>query len=178
MNKACKICGRNTETVATPIEFDQYQFCSDPCFSSYLKSKGIKRKHTGHPIKKKKVMDRINELPTPLKVVIWLNIILTAISLVQALAYLTSVPLSTNIENAFNVLISVLIIVGIIQASRLIRIIVLVFSWITVIMIGIGIPILLMHIGLQTLLALIPFSVSAVTIWGLSTSRSKAYFGY
>jgi hypothetical protein len=178
MSNSCKICGRNTDTVANPIEFEQYQFCSEPCYSRYLKSKGIKRKSTGHPIKKKKVMDQISELPTPLKVVTYLNIALAAISLVQTLAYIASVPLSTNIENGFSVLLSVLIIIGIIQASRLIRIIVLICSWIAVTMIGISIPVLFMNNGLQSLLALIPFSVNAITIWGLSTARSKAYFGY
>jgi len=178
MSKSCKICGRNTETVANPIEFDQYQFCSEPCYSGFLKSKGIKRKHTGHPIKRKKVIDRISDLPTPLKVATWLNIVLAAIGLLESLASMTSVPLATNIENAFGVLLSAMIVIGILQASRLIRIIVLICSWISVIMIGIGIPFLFMHLGMQTVLALIPFSVSAITIWGLSARRSKAYFGY
>ncbi|MGZ0654101.1 hypothetical protein ACWPKS_00685 [Coraliomargarita sp. W4R72] len=138
----------------------------------------MKRSKTDYPIQKKKVRDTINELPMPLTVVVWLNIILAAISIIQSLAYITSVPLSTNIENGFNVLLSILIVIGILQASRLIRIIVLICSWIAVVMIGIGIPFMLMHIGFQTLLALIPFSVSAITIWGLSTRRSKDYFGY
>ena len=178
MRNLCKICNRNTETVATPIEFDQYQFCSEPCYSSYLKSKGIKRKKSDHPIKKKKIIDRISDLPTPLKVATWLNIALAAISTIQSLATITSVPLATNIENALGVLVSIKIVAGIIQASRLIRIFVLICSWISVIMIGIGIPFLFMHLGMQTVLALIPFSVSAITIWGLSARRSKAYFGY
>ncbi len=133
---------------------------------------------TGRLLNKKKIMDRISDLPTPLKVVTWLNVDLSVITLVQSLAYITSAPLSTSIENGFNFLLCVLIVVGIIQASRLIRIIVLICSWIAAIMIGIGIPFLFMQIGLQAIFAVIPFSVSVITIWGLSTRRSKAYFGY
>lgn len=137
------------------------------------KSKGIKRKHTDHPIKKKKVMDRISDLPTPLKVATWANIVLIAISLVEGLASMTSVPLARNIENAYGVLLSAIIVIGILQASRLTRIIALILSWISVIIFGIGIP-----LGMRTILDLIPFSVDAITIWGLSARRSKAYFGY
>lgn len=123
-------------------------------------------------------MQRIGDLPTPLKVVVWLNLILAAISLVQTLAYLSSVSVSTNIENVFSVLISILVVIGIIQASRLIRIIVLVCSWIAVIMMSLGLVLVLTQIGLQAVMILLPMSISAVTIWGLSTQRSKAYFGY
>jgi len=178
MNSACKNCGRNTATVTDPIEWKEYVFCGESCYSSFLQSKGIKKRKPDHPIKKKKILDRINDLPTPLKVVVWLNLVLAAVSTVESLAYMTSVPLSTNIENAFGILISVLIVVGIMQASRFIRIFVLICSWITAIMLGIAIPFALMHIGLQALLGIITFAVSVVTIWGLSANRSKAYFGY
>jgi hypothetical protein len=138
----------------------------------------MKVKSPRSPRNKKKIMARINDLPTPLKVVVWLNIALGAITLIESLAYMKNNPTGTNIENGFSVLISVLIVVGIIQASRFIRIFVLICSWISAIMIGIGLPFLLMYAGAQAIMALIPFLVSVVTIWGLSARRSKAYFGY
>lgn len=178
MSNPCKICGRNTETVPNPVEFNAYTFCSDSCHASYLKSHGISKRNSQYPTEKKNIMQRIGDLPTPLKVVVWLNLILAAISLVQTLAYLSSVSVSTNIENVFSVLISILVVIGIIQASRLIRIIVLVCSWIAVIMMSLGLVLVLTQIGLQAVMILLPMSISAVTIWGLSTQRSKAYFGY
>ena len=178
MNLACKKCGRNTETVANPVEWKDHLFCSESCYSSYLQSKGIKRGRSNHPGEKKKIWDRIGSLPTPLKIVVWLNIAVALISTIESLAYVTSVPVSTNIGNAFGILISILIVVGIVQASRFIRIFVLICSWIAAITVGIAIPFALMQIGLQALLGLITFAVSVVTIWGLSARRSKAYFGY
>ena len=75
----------------------------------------------------------------------------TLISTIESLAYVTSVPVSTNIRNAFGILLSVLIVVGIVQASRLIRIFVLICSWIAAIMVGIAIPFAFMQIALQAL---------------------------
>jgi len=124
------------------------------------------------------MIDRINDLPTPLKVVVWLNLVLAAITLIESVAWTTSVPMATNIENGFSILISVLVVVGIIQASRFIRIFVLICSWITAIMAGIGIPLLFVQLGAQSILLAVPFVVSVVTIWGLCARRSKAYFGY
>lgn len=177
MNLACKNCGRNIKTVTDPIEWKEHAFCSEFCFSSYLQSKGIKKK-SGHSIRKKKLLDRIHDLPKPLKVVVWLNIILAAIFIVEFLAYMTTIPLSANIESAFGILLCILTVVGIIQASRLIRMFVLICSWLTAIMLVIVIPLAFVHIGLQALLGIITFAVSAITIWGLSAKRSKAYFGY
>jgi hypothetical protein len=178
MSIPCKNCGRNTEISAEPIEWKTHTFCSETCYASYLQSKGVKVKSPRPPRNNKNLIARINDLPTPLKVVVWLNIVLGAITLIESLAYMSGNPTSANIENGFSVLISVLIVVGIIQASRFIRIFVLICSWISVIMIGIGLPFLLIHAGAQAILALIPFLVSVVTIWGLSARRSKAYFGY
>jgi hypothetical protein len=178
MSKPCKTCGRNTETVPNPIESNGNTFCSEPCHSSYLKSHGISKRNSDYPTEKKNILKRIGGLPTPLKIVTWLNVILAAINLVQALAYVSSVPMSTNIENAFGVLLSILVLIGIIQASRLIRIIVLICSWIAVIMMSLGLVFAFIQIGLQAIMILLPISISAVTIWGLSTQRSKAYFGY
>jgi len=178
MNSACKNCGRNTETVANPIEWKDYTFCGESCYSSYLQSKGINRRKSDHSVEKKKLLERISDLPTPLKVVVWLNIVVALISTIESLAYVASVPASTNVENAFGIFLSVLIVVGIIQASRLVRIFVLICSWIAAIMLGIAIPFAFMQFGMQAMLGLITFAVSVVTIWGLSVRRSKAYFGY
>jgi len=178
MSTPCKNCGRNTETIAEPLEWKEYKFCSEPCLTSYLDCWGVNKRSSDYPIKKKKIMDIMGDLPTPLKVVTWLNIVLAVLTLVQSLTDITSVSLSANIENGFNVLLSVLIVIGIIQASRLIRIIVLICSWIIAIMIGLGIPFLVMQAGIPPIFAVILFSVSVITIWGLCTRKSRAYFGY
>jgi len=126
------------------------------------------------------IKEKLGDIPTSLKVVLWLNAILALVTIAQSLAYITTAPLSTNVENGLNVLLSVLIIIGIIQASRLIRIVVLIFSWIAVLMIGIGM-ILLFADGIfapQVIWAIIPFAIGIINIWGLCTRRSKIYFGY
>lgn len=176
MSTPCQNCGRNIETVTHPIEWKAYVFCCEPCYSNYLRSRRIKHRNSDHT--KKKKIDRINGLPTPLQIVIWLNTVIVAICLIESSAYMTSVPLSTHVENAFGILLSVLIITGIIQASRFLRIFVLICSWIAAIMMGIIIPLGLFHIGPLALLGSITLAVSVVTIWGLSTHRSKNYFGY
>lgn len=178
MSAPCKNCGRNTATVAEPLEWRSLTFCTPACLASYQKAHGVAAKNLHAPSPKRSLAQRLSALPTPLKIVVWLNLVLAATSLITWLSEATALPLQGNVQNGLDILLSVLIVIGILQASRLIRIIVLVFSWIAVISTGIAFFFAISQIGLHAAIVLLPFSISAVTIWGLSTQRSKAYFGY
>jgi CBS domain containing-hemolysin-like protein len=178
MASPCKNCGRNTDSMPETLEWKGGVFCSTACLASYQKAQGVPPKDRADPVAAKNLTQILRELPTPLQVVVWLNAALAVVSLLTSLASVSRVPLQMNVQNGFDILLSVLIVIGILQASRLIRIIVLVFSWIAVISCAIAFVFGFVHLGWQTSMLLLPLGISAVTIWGLCERRSKAYFGY
>jgi hypothetical protein len=69
-----------------------------------------------------------------------------------------------------------LVIIGIVQGSTLIRIIVLLFAWATVVLGGLEIAASLKRHGIQLLPQFLPVAAAVVTIWGLWAKESVDYF--
>ncbi len=178
MSQACKNCGRNTATIAEPLEWKTHLFCSPACLASYQGASGVSKRNRISPTPKKPLLQTYQSLPTELKIVIWLNIIPSAINLANSLPYLVTAAARDSLQVGMDVLLAILIVVGILQASRLIRIIVLVFSWIAVVSAFIGLIPGILYMGLHALMLLLPITISGITIWGLNTQRAKTYFGY
>lgn len=178
MSQACKNCGRNTATIAAPLEWKDHLFCSPACLASYQGASGVSKKNRISPTPKQPLLHIYRELPVELKIVIWLNIIPSAINLVSSLPHLATAASRDQIQIAMDTLLAILIVVGILQASRFIRIMVLVFSWIAVVSAGIGLIPGMLYMGLGSLMLLLPIAISGTTIWGLNTQRAKTHFGY
>ncbi len=123
------------------------------------------------------MIKRINALPTSLKVVVWVNLVIGVIGAVQTVASMQVLPLNQTVVNGLNFVCCVLVVLGILQKSRFIRILTLILSWLAVVLLGVSAIIAFFVIGLQVLAVLIPVLVSGATIWGLTTKEANIYFG-
>jgi hypothetical protein len=123
------------------------------------------------------MLNQINRLPVSLKVVVWLNLILAGFTLIQAIAALQTAGSNELIAAFLNSAVSVLVAIGILQKSRIIRIIVLVLSWLSVILLGLSFIAALVTAGIKAVIISIPILITAITIWGLSTKEARLYFG-
>ncbi len=123
------------------------------------------------------MFQHINKLPTSLKVVVWLNLALAAFTAIETIAAIQSTPANSVLTAFLNVAVSVLVAIGIIQRSKLIRIIVLVFSWMWIGLLGLSFVAGLITVGVRAVAILIPICITGVTIWGLSSSDARLYFG-
>ncbi len=123
------------------------------------------------------MFQHINKLPTSLKVVVWLNLALAAFTAIETIAAIQSTPANSVLTAFLNVAVSVLVAIGIIQRSKLIRIIVLVFSWMWIGLLGLSFVAGLITVGVRAVAILIPICITSVTIWGLSSSDARLYFG-
>ncbi len=179
MNTRCTNCGRNTSLAPeSAIEWNNHLFCSESCLFKYNETSGACRSKNRHHRKTNIERGKLSSLPGPLKTVVWLNIAIVIIGIIDTLAYVGKVPLSETLGSGFGILVSVLIIVAIIEASRFVRGFVLICSWITAIVLCLLIPVGLINFGPAAFIGIINLLISAVTIWGLTTRSSKAYFGY
>jgi len=70
-----------------------------------------------------------------------------------------------------------LVVVGILQKSKVVRVLVLVCAWLATVSYILGLAVAISALGLIGLIVLIPLALSITTIWGLSTAETKAYFG-
>lgn len=122
------------------------------------------------------MIKRIKSLPVPLRVVVWLNIILALWTTVETVAYSTSNPVNETIASGVSVILCCLIVLGILQASKVIRIIILVLSFLNLAFLSLGFLAALTTIGVQAFVVLIPLAINGVTVWGLLAAPSKAYF--
>lgn len=123
------------------------------------------------------MLSKISTLPGPLKAVVWLNIVSALLAAIAGLASLTTAPATEVLSNLGSAVIAALVVVGILQKSKLVRMLVLIFSWIGIVLYAIGFVFGLVMAGLIALFALIPLSIAGVTVWGLMAAPSKRYFG-
>ena len=123
------------------------------------------------------MIDKINALPKPLKIVCWLQLILAAISLVLAIVSITESTGSKAISNVINIVLPILVILGIIQASKFIRMFVLILTWVSVLIYGFLMIAIVATMNLGVIVLIIPLAIGCITIWGLSHREAKEYFG-
>ena len=123
------------------------------------------------------MFSKIATLPTSVKVVVWLNLISGGLSLISGLAMLQSAPASETAKSLGSALLAVLVVFGILQRSKAVRMLVLAFAWIGVVLFGFALVTTVSFAGMVGILFLIPLAVSAVTVWGLRTEDAKVYFG-
>lgn len=119
---------------------------------------------------------KISRLPGPLKVVVWLNIVAALFAAVSGLATLILAPPVTTLVNFGSAVVSGLIVIGIVQRSKLVRMLVLIFGWLGIVFYSIAFVWALVEIGLIGVMITIPLAISAVTVWGLMATVSKQYF--
>ncbi|MEM0967655.1 MAG: hypothetical protein AAGJ81_16020 [Verrucomicrobiota bacterium] len=122
------------------------------------------------------MIKKLKSLPLPLKIVAWLNIVLALWTGIEALAYSTSIPINETIASGVSVILCCLIVLGILQASKVIRVIVLVLSFLNLAFLSLGFLAALATIGVQAFMVVIPLAINGITVWGLLAAPSKAYF--
>ena len=122
------------------------------------------------------MLSKIANLPTSVKVVAWLNLIGGGLSLISGLAMLQAGPASEIVKSIGSALISFLVVAGLFQRSKTVRMLVLVFAWIGVIICSFALVLVVFFAGIAGVVILIPLAVSAVTVWGLRTEEAKKYF--
>jgi len=122
------------------------------------------------------MFSRLAALPNSLKVVVWLNIVITILTLVSSVASLVIGQMAFASVYGFSTIITALTAIGILQASRFIRVFVLVVGWINVGMSAVQVMVAISQLEFRQLLPLITLTVNAVVLWGLMTKESKAYF--
>jgi len=122
------------------------------------------------------MFSRLAALPNSLKVVVWLNIVITILTLVSSVASLVMGQMAFASVYGFSTIITALTAIGILQASRFIRVFVLVVGWINVGMSAVQVMVAISQLEFRQLLPLITLTVNAVVLWGLMTKESKAYF--
>jgi len=122
------------------------------------------------------MFSKINALPGSVRVVVWLNLIGAVLSLIAGIAIMQSGPASEVIKNIVSALISFLVVLGILQRSKTVRMLVLVLAWIAVVLFGFALVVALFAAGLAAVVIVIPLVVSVVTVWGLRTEEAKSYF--
>jgi len=122
------------------------------------------------------MLTKINQLPGPLRAVIWLNIVIGSLALVGGVAIL-STDFSDALVSLASGAISFLIIAGILGRSKVVRTLVLVFAWLGIVIYGaIGI-VALFTMGLGAVVAVIPLGINILTVWGITAAPSRQYFG-
>lgn len=122
------------------------------------------------------MLARISKLPGPLKLVVWINLVGGVIALISGVAEIGSTAGSEVVKGVGSAAISFLIVIGIIQRSRVVRMLVLVLSWLGVVVFGAELVIGLVLGGIAAVMILIPLAISVLTVWGLRAPESKQYF--
>lgn len=123
-----------------------------------------------------KMLKKISRLPRSLKVVVWINIILVVVELVQTAFMAAQGHMDDLMTTILSIVLTILIIGGILQKSRFVRKLVLIVTWIGMVLLGFGLVAGLFTIGLPALVILFPLIIYGVTIWGLTTRQAKRYF--
>lgn len=123
------------------------------------------------------MIDKINALPKPLKIVCWLQLMLAAITLVSTVYSFTASDGKEAISSVFNIVIPIIAVMGIIQASKLIRMLLLIFTLLGVIGYVYLMILIVSPKDLEGIILIIPLAIACITIWGLSHREAKEYFG-
>lgn len=123
------------------------------------------------------MIDKVNALPKPLKVVCWLQLSLVAISAVLTVASITISTGSDAFSNILSIILSVLVVLGILQASKYIRMLVLILTCVGTFFYGFAMVVLLATLNPGGIVMVIPFGIGCLTIWGLNHKEARNYFG-
>lgn len=122
------------------------------------------------------MISKFSALPGSVRVVVWLNVIGAILSLIAGIAIMQSGRTSEVLKNLISAFASFLVVMGILQRSKLIRMLVLVLAWIAVVLFGFALVFAFFTVGLAAIVITIPLSFSVVTVWGLRTEEAKSYF--
>lgn len=123
------------------------------------------------------MLSKLSSLPGPLKAVVWLNIVVALYTAIVGVATLTSEPYSSVLINLGTAVISGLVVIGILQKSRMIRMLILCFAWLGMVVSGVSLVIAVYLNGLFGVVAIMPLGLNVLTVWGLRAASTKVYFG-
>lgn len=121
-------------------------------------------------------MNSVGSLPPSLKIVVGLNAGLTVFGFIQAVGMLRNLAPQEIVTGFAAVIIPVLVVMGTLQQSRLVRGALLVVAWIGVGLFGLSAVTAVLNDHTNPLIGLIPVLALGATIWGLSTAEAKAHF--
>ncbi len=122
------------------------------------------------------MLERLNTLPKPLRIVAWIQIISIGLSLLAILFSLGSIPQQELVSGFASILVGALILWGILEGSNVVRIIALVLAWLGLVSASLLVLAALPTIGIGAIAFAPPLIITGITIWGLSSEESKAYF--
>ncbi|NBD37181.1 MAG: hypothetical protein GVY10_01260 [Verrucomicrobia bacterium] len=122
------------------------------------------------------MLERLQILPKPLKIVAWIQIISIGLSLFAILFSLGSIPQEEMVSSFASILIGALILWGILEGSNVVRIIALVLAWLGMVSASLLVLLALPTVGVGVIAFAPPLILTGITIWGLSCEESKAYF--
>lgn len=122
------------------------------------------------------MLERLQVLPKPLKIVTWIQLISIGLSLLAILFSLGSIPQQELVSSFASILIGALILWGILEGSNVVRIIALVLAWLGMVSASLLVLLALPTVGVGVIAFAPPLIITGITIWGLSCEESKAYF--
>src|SRR5580692_10740631 len=130
------------------------------------------------------MLAKLKVLPTSLKAVVWLNIMLAILPLIRCITSIGGAP-DRAIIDSFSAIFSALVVMGILQKSTCVRGFALGLAWLSIgsggliFFISIFAAICAPHHNwlLAAKIMAIPLAISGVIAWGLMTKKSKIYFG-
>ena len=119
---------------------------------------------------------QFKNLPLSLRIVCWLQFALSCFSLLGTLqAFAASTP-SEILANILGTVLPLLVVLGILQRSRFIRMLVLVLTCVGVVFYLLYLLIAMITMTREGLLIFIPLVISGLTIWGLVSHQAREFF--
>ena len=119
--------------------------------------------------------------PFSLKVVFWLNLLAFHLFTLGGVFTFLTIPLSETISAALNAAFSLIVIVSIFARWNIVRVVVLILAWLSVIAAFFSLIALFGHVGFRVFKYIVPTSIALIapftTIWGLTTIPARRYYG-
>jgi len=118
----------------------------------------------------------LHRLPYPLRLVVYVQLISAALTLVGTFGSMHGSSSSENVAGFLAVGFSLLVVVGVFGKSRLVRSLALVLAYLAFLQLSFGFVGALFRLGPGACAMLIPMTFLTVTIWGLQARESLQYF--
>ncbi len=122
-------------------------------------------------------MTKIKDLPSPLKIVAFANIVVIAVSTIMTVLEFSQSTTQDLVVSGVSIFLTILIVLGILEKSKFIRTLALIFSGLATAMGLLSLPFVIASTGIESLWIVYSLAVSVVTIWGLMTKETKLYYG-
>lgn len=119
----------------------------------------------------------IKDLPTPLKAVCTVNSIAFLTAGIEMIIDFSVSRTEDKIVSGAALAITLFIVLGVFEKSRLLRIFALVLSWPTAVISLVSLPFAYSEIGIESLWILYNLVIVVVTILGLMSREAKVYYG-